>query len=335
MTWRLAPISEFGTFRARWRGLNEAGPDTILLDPDFLEPLIAEFATGEELVGVRGDEDDPDAMGLFTRQGRFSWQTFQPANAPLGAWVQPADTALGPLILGLLQALPGMPLLLGVSQQDPDLMVRPEPTPRLGTADYIETPRLSVNGEFDAYWAGRSKNFRRDMTRQRNRLERDGIITRPEILTDAAGMARAVADFARLETAGWKGRARRAVEPDGRQARFYTTMLKNFAERGEARVYEYFFDDRLVASDLCIGRDGTLVVLKTAHDGSRKGYSPAQLMRREMFGAIFDESDVRTIEFYGRVMDWHRRWTDDVRTMYHVNCYRWRGLSHLHGTKRS
>jgi hypothetical protein len=27
------------------------------------------------------------------------------------------------------------------------------------------------------------------------------------------------------------------------------------------------------------------------------------------------------IEFYGRLMDWHLRWTDEVRTLYHVVCH--------------
>jgi len=28
-------------------------------------------------------------------------------------------------------------------------------------------------------------------------------------------------------------------------------------------------------------------------------------------------------EFYGRVMEWHTKWSNDMRTMYHVNYYRW------------
>lgn len=46
-------------------------------------------------------------------------------------------------------------------------------------------------------------------------------------------------------------------------------------------------------------------------------------MRQEAFRKLFEEGQIRRIEFYGRVMDWHTRWSDDVRTMYHVNYYRW------------
>jgi hypothetical protein len=53
-------------------------------------------------------------------------------------------------------------------------------------------------------------------------------------------------------------------------------------------------------------------------------------MREEATRTLFDEGRLGRIEFYGRVMEWHLRWTDEVRTMYHVNYYRWPVLRRLH-----
>ena len=47
------------------------------------------------------------------------------------------------------------------------------------------------------------------------------------------------------------------------------------------------------------------------------------LMRRDYFEAIFNEGAIHTIEFYGPVMDWHRRLSEEMRTLYHINFYRW------------
>lgn len=335
MTWCLAPISEFPAYRERWSVLNRAGPDTVLLDPLFIEPLIAEFATGRELLCIYGDIASPVAMGIFSRPNRLAWQTFQPANAPLGAWVQQTEVPLERLLVELTRALPGLTLVVGLSQQDPDLLPRPADSVRLHTADYIETARIVIDSDFDAYWASRSKNFRRDMTRQRNRFEREELGLRLEVSTDVDAMAAAVTDYAGLELSGWKAHAASAVRPGEPQAGFYEAMLRGFAARNEAVVYRYFFADDLVASDICIERGETLIVLKTAHDArGHKGASPAQLMRQEMFADIFESGKVRTIEFYGPVMDWHRRWTDEVRRMYHLNCYRWRSVGRLHHARR-
>ncbi|MCP5368587.1 MAG: GNAT family N-acetyltransferase, partial [Hyphomicrobiales bacterium] len=38
----------------------------------------------------------------------------------------------------------------------------------------------------------------------------------------------------------------------------------------------------------------------------------------------------RVIEFYGPVKDWHTKWTDETRTMYHANYYRHGALKALH-----
>jgi hypothetical protein len=57
-------------------------------------------------------------------------------------------------------------------------------------------------------------------------------------------------------------------------------------------------------------------------------------MREEACRRLFEDGRIRRIEFYGRVMEWHTRWTDEVRTMYHLNHYRWPVLARLHGVKR-
>jgi hypothetical protein len=47
------------------------------------------------------------------------------------------------------------------------------------------------------------------------------------------------------------------------------------------------------------------------------------LLRQDAYRQLFDEGRIRRIEFYGRVMEWTKRWTDCRRTLYHVNAYRW------------
>jgi hypothetical protein len=47
------------------------------------------------------------------------------------------------------------------------------------------------------------------------------------------------------------------------------------------------------------------------------------LMRRDYFEAIFNEGAIHTIEFYGPVMEWHRRLSEDTRVLYHINFHRW------------
>ena len=331
MTWQFFPISQFDAHARAWRDLNARTANSPLLDPLFVSALLESFGRGEEILGLFGDPDYPIAMGIFQRTKRFAWQTFQPANAPLGVWMSVRDHSLAELLTSLVGALPGPSLLVGLTQLDPDFQPRLADDRDLQTVDYIKTARITVDGSFEDYWNARSKNLRHNTKRQTNRLKREGVAVRFETLSTPEDMRRAVADYSVLEQSGWKADINTAVHLEDAQGRFYERVLRNFGAVGQAAVYRYFYGSSLAASDICLEYDGCMVVLKTAHDPSHKGTSPAQLMRYEIFRRAFEGGKIRRIEFYGPVMDWHTRWTEDVRTIYHANCYRWSWMAALHG----
>jgi hypothetical protein len=99
-------------------------------------------------------------------------------------------------------------------------------------------------------------------------------------------------------------------------------MLEDFCGRSEAVIYRLRLNGKTVAGDLCLEREGTLVILKTAYDESVQGLSLGLLLHQEIYQNVFDEGNIRVIEFYGQLRDWHTKWTNEVRTMYHVNFYR-------------
>lgn len=335
MKWSLMPATRFTEFAADWALLADAAGMPPAVAPEFVGPLLATFGDPRALLARCEDGGSPVAMGIVVPAGR-GWTTLQPAQAPIGLWLQRPDLDTDILMRGLLRALPGFPLVLGLTELDPDLVPRPFDAGGVRTLDYIDTARVTVSGSFDDYWQARGKNLRGNLKKQRTRLAKDGIAPRLEIVREPAAMAAAVADYARLESTGWKGGGGTAVTPDGPQARFYTAMMEAFARRGAARAYRYWYGDRLAAMDLCIEDARCLIVLKTAYDEAvADGTSPALLMREEATRGLFDEGRIERIEFYGRVMEWHTRWTQEVRRLYHVNYYRWPLLARLHAALRA
>jgi hypothetical protein len=340
MSWTIVPARDFARHAARWERLHAAGSASPLLAVDFVQALLDAFGTGRELLAWHGREDDDgdtDAMTIVVPSGFGIWDTFQPAQAPVGLWLQVDTRPADGLLAGLLQALPGPALMVGLMQCDPMLMARPDDDAPSGARsfDYIRTARITVQGSFDDYWNGRGKNLRNNLKKQRNRLRQDGIATRLEIVRAPELMAGAVADYGKLETSGWKAGEGTAVDAANDQGRFYRAMLEALARRGAASVYRYWFDGpdgpRLAAMDLCVEGGNCIVILKTAYDETLgPQLSPALLMREEATRGLFDARRFERIEFYGRVMEWHTRWTDEVRTMYHLNGYRWPLLGRLH-----
>jgi CelD/BcsL family acetyltransferase involved in cellulose biosynthesis len=323
LQWSFHRAREWASLAATWDRVNADAGRLPFLESAFLTPLLEHFGQGDETVAFGRRGERPVAAALLRRAGPAQVQTFQPSQLPLGPWLVARGEDAAAAAHGLVKQMPGVVLGLGLTQLDPHVLPRPAAGPRDDTVDYIQTGWVDVAGTFDAYWEARGKNLRANMRKQRNKLEADGVTLSFDTITDAHEVPAAIADYGRLETAGWKAGMGTAVHPDNAQGRFYAAMLGNFCAVGRGRIWRLKFGDKIVAMDLCIEAGDTLVILKTAFDPEYRVVSPAFLMRQDAFRQVFDQGRLRRIEFYGRMMEWHTRWTEQSRTLYHANVYRW------------
>lgn len=321
MTWHIHPIADFKNHQTQWDELNRRNANTPLLKSDFVAPLIEYFSSGHEKLAIHGDIAQPNAMAILTKRKFAVWETLQPSQAPLGLWLQDTSESTEKLLTSLRKSLTFPTLLVGITQQDPDILTRPEKSNSISTLDYIQTARVSLDCSFADYWGKRGKNLRQNLNRQRNRLQREEINTALKIITAAEDIEAAIVAYGKLESAGWKSAGGTAIHIDNNQGKFYRDMLINFSREQNAMIFQYFYADILVATDLCIKDKQSLIILKTTYDESITTSSPAMLMRQDAFQYIFDAKLVERIEFYGKVMDWHTKWSEEIRNLYHVNYY--------------
>jgi hypothetical protein len=329
--WKFKPASDnFKEVSKDWDSLNEARGNLILLDSRFVSTLLEFFGKSDILLGIEG-HSTPSGMALVMSKGRGIWETFQPSQAPLGLLVFGYADVDGAGIAKLVKQLPGHALELSVLQQDPDHSSFPQipARPEIENQDYIRTARVQVSGAFEEYWKSRGSNLRHNLSRQRRRIEEKG--QRFEVLAHRCPerVAQSIGEYAELESKGWKVKTGTAITLDNAQGKFYRRIFEQFSGTGEAVIYQLLLDGKVAACDLCLIRGGIMVILKTTYDEAIQNCSPTQLMRQEMMRQIFADGGIHTIEFYGRLMDWHTKWTDQVRTMYHVNCFRHKSILSL------
>ncbi len=322
MPWTIHPVSRFAEMANQWDTLVCAQPGTPFLESAFMLPALKVFGTGDELLCMLQENGQAHCAAIVQKSRAGMWETFQPSQLPLGAWVSRAGSNLEQDMAALVRHLPGLSLGLGATQLDSRKQPRPEDGATVRTQDYIQTAWVDIDADFDAYWEARGKNLKQNMRKQRNKLKAEGTESRLECIDSAAAVADAMADYGKLESAGWKAADGTAVHPDNAQGRFYRDMLENFCALGRGRIYRYWFGDKVVAMDLCIQDKSSIVILKTTYDESYKVVSPSTLMRQDQFQQLFDEQAFERIEFFGKVMEWHTRWTDKSRSVYHANTYR-------------
>jgi hypothetical protein len=314
----------FPHYSKQWDELNAIQGSPILLDSAFVAPLVRAFATDNTLLAISGDKNQP-TMALLNPNRMGFWQTFQPGQAPLGLVVIANTKNVTEQIYNLVYSLPGFALGFAVLQQDPDWssFSKLESSRKIEKIGWRTTARVTLEGTFADYWRRRGRKLVRELARQRRRLAESGATLEMVATRDPYQVADCIREYGMIEGNGWKGQAGTAVSENNQQGMFYREMLENFCRRDEGVIYRLLLNGRTVACELCIQRGESLVDLKTTYDETIPGISPGSLLQEEMLRAFFNERHIRVVEFYGPVIDWTRRWTDEFRDMCHVNFYRY------------
>jgi hypothetical protein len=330
MTWLFQPALEaFESNCARWDALNAQLGRHILLDSLFVKCLLKYFGNADVLLGIRGD--GVPGMAFLEKKSIGLWETFQPSQAPLGLILSAKTGDTCEALTSLLRSLPGYALQMSVLHQDPAFSPF-QPVGRTGhveSLDYIRTATIPLRGTFEEYWRAREGGVRKNNNRLRRRLAEKGLQLDFVVIRQPSDVADAICEYGRLESKGWKAREGTAVSPENSQGRFYREMLEAFCERGEGAIFQLRVNGEVIASEICLIRTEMLVLLKTSYDEEWSVYSPSFLLREDILRLLYADGVVRKYEFYGPLMEYQLRWTDQVRTLYHLTCYRHGWLSHL------
>lgn len=319
---------------AEWDRLNAKSGDLPFLRAHAVSLALDIFGNGKERVLVARRDATIEALFVVVPTGVLRWQTFQPSQLPLGAWVSDPTLSLADLVRSAMRGPLRLCFVFSVTQIDPHLVLRGEEAADSHYGDYIDTGWIDLVGSFEEYWNARGKNLRQNMRKQRTKLTSEGIEVTMRSLHNPEEMAPAVERYGKLESAGWKANEGTAIHGQNSQGAFYRKLLENSALRDEALVFELLFGDCVVATNLCLKNKKTLVVLKTTYDESIKSYSPAFLLRQLELERLFQEKDVRRLEYYGRMMDWHTKLTESKRTLYHLTVYRFPFLKRFAARRR-
>lgn len=305
-----------------WDRIVEVAQYPAFMQSRFVTSAVASFGcpNGRLFLGRDGERFVAGAVLMPIGIGR--WSTFQPAQLPLGAYVTIRELSLQDAMPSLIRQLPGTVLSVAITQQDPDIVLRPIGDNRLEVVDYATTGRVDVTGTYEQFWAARGKNLRQNLGKQQRRLETIEGPIEFEVLNDSTGVDEAFVQFATLESGGWKASGGTAVDLNTVQGAFYRTVLSEFASSGDGFALRLSVRGRAVAIDLGVADARCAVLLKTTYDENYKAYSPAQLLHQRAFEHFFRSGGISRVEFYGRMLEWHTRWTEQSRTLFHVNYYR-------------
>ncbi|MGQ3050465.1 MAG: GNAT family N-acetyltransferase [Roseateles sp.] len=323
-----------GVHRQSWDRLNHRlmGRHP-MLDGIFVDALLRHFDAGGARLAFARQGDAPMAMLLLTAQprGLGVWSSYLPSQSQIGPSLLPTELDVG----GLLAALPGYASELDLLCNDPRFGdLRELPRVPLQSLPHALTMNVSLKGSFDDYWAQRPRKLIQNMRRYLRRLQSEAGAARLDVVSDSAAIAAAVDRYAVLESSGWKGREGTAVGNGNPQGRFYAEVMRAFAARGEALVYELWLGEQLVASRMLLARGGMVVMLKTAFDEQFERLAPGRILLQLTLEDLFKRLPGGVVEFYTNADADLLAWSTSQRWINHVSVYRHPGVAAVYGLLR-
>lgn len=337
LDWQLHPLAAaqgLGPHRAAWDGLNQrlmSGHG--MLDGVFVDALLRHFGEDGALLAIARSGGEPVAMLLLSARtrGLGVWSSFLPSQTQIGPSLIPAGLDLR----GLFAALPGYASELDLLCNDPRFGDwRELPSKPVNSVPHALTMNVSLKDGFDDYWAQRPRKLIQNMRRYLRRLQSEAGEDRLDVITDPGAITAAVERYAVLESSGWKGREGTAISRDNPQGRFYAEVMRSFAARGEALVYELWLGDNLLASRMLLLHGGMAVMLKTAFDEQFERFAPGRILLLRTLEDLFKRAPGSVVEFYTNADADLLAWSTSQRWINHVSVYRHRGLPALYSLLR-
>lgn len=166
----------------------------------------------------------------------------------------------------------------------------------------------------DAVFAGLSSHVRRNLARQRRRLDELGEV-RMVRFDGAAAASDGLDAFLELEASGWKAAAGSAIRMHPRIAEFYRMLARELGESPRVVVHLLCVNGRPASGGFCIELDDTLYILKIAYDEQLRAAAPGNCLLENLLDEAARRDELRRVSLVTSP-PWAQRWgarNDDLQ----------------------
>ncbi len=187
-----------------------------------------------------------------------------------------------------------------IYQNRPDRKLRSITKPA-GAENHIEVP-----ASYEAYHAGFSSNFRRQLKRGARKLDEQANV-RFSCRDDSRSDRDNVKRFEEIETSGWKGEEQFTLKAVEGSTGFFTLAAERFREQGWMEWNFIEIGDRTIAVHYAIRIKRTVFLLKICYDDEFSACSPGNLLLEKAVQHAIKAGDVDVINCVADCA-WHKNW---------------------------
>lgn len=174
------------------------------------------------------------------------------------------------------------------------------------------SPILRIEGDWNSYLRGHSKNLAKQVKKKLRRFEGVGrshvvVVSRPD------ACARAMEDTVQVEARSWKEKIDGSLSGNPRLARLHSEFALAAAESGFLRLYLLYLDEKAIAFVYGVVFKNEYYAFKTSYDAAYHELSPGTVVFDRLFRDAFEQRLALVDLGPGGGLRWKSEFSNDVR----------------------
>lgn len=189
-----------------------------------------------------------------------------------------------------------------------------------GVKSNIESPFITIDSDWEAFFDRKSKRFKKSMRNKINRADKfeDISINRINI---RGGRDAVIGDMISVSGKSWKKKNGADLHTNNEAQGFYLDICDNLGPSGNIMVWMLSKGATPVAFEFHITYNGVVYPIRADYDDAFKSLSPGSVLEYNIIKTLFEESKVREYNSCGHTYDYLLNWTDCTRKLINVEIF--------------
>ncbi len=181
-----------------------------------------------------------------------------------------------------------------------------------GIKNNIESPFIDINGEWETFFAEKSKKFKKSLRNKLNRIEKAGDISIEGVRINDANDPCIKAMF-EISSNSWKKDIGNDMLNNPRINNFYNKISNSFGKKGAITLWLLKKGDKPIAFEFHLNYKGVVYPVRADYDESFGDLSPGSVLEYNILKTLFAEGQCREYNTCGHTYNYLMNWSTETK----------------------
>lgn len=181
-----------------------------------------------------------------------------------------------------------------------------------GIKNNIESPFIDIKGEWETFFAEKSKKFKKSLRNKLNRIEKAGDISIEGVLINDANDPCIKAMF-EISSNSWKKDIGNDMLSNPRINNFYNKISNSFGKKGAITLWLLKKGGKPIAFEFHLNYKGVVYPVRADYDESFGDLSPGSVLEYNILKTLFAEGRCREYNTCGHTYNYLMNWSTETK----------------------